>query len=238
MVLGYHVIIGAYGFWLPNDPRGSWSNFVGSRRIARFGRATKVDTHCSLAAKPHDRDARLAAKQALKYPTVRFDGVQARAVGRGFAELVEKSTLTVWALSILPRHVHLVVARHRYRIEQLVNLLKGAATRQLIREGIHPSGRFASGSGRPPKAWARNGWHVFLDTEEDIRRSIRYVEQNPLKEDKPRRHWWFVTPFGGGSPVQPRPESVEPRRAGVQPRPESVEPRRAGVQPRPEGERA
>ncbi len=25
MVHGYHVIIGAYGYWLPNNPRGSWS---------------------------------------------------------------------------------------------------------------------------------------------------------------------------------------------------------------------
>lgn len=28
-MLGAHVIFGAYGFWLPNDPRGSWSEFVG-----------------------------------------------------------------------------------------------------------------------------------------------------------------------------------------------------------------
>jgi hypothetical protein len=30
MILGSHVIFGAYGFWLPNDPRGSWSEFVGA----------------------------------------------------------------------------------------------------------------------------------------------------------------------------------------------------------------
>jgi len=30
MVLGTHLILTAYGFWLPNDPRGSWSDFVGS----------------------------------------------------------------------------------------------------------------------------------------------------------------------------------------------------------------
>ena len=29
-VLVAHVIITAYGFWLPNDPRGSWSDFVGA----------------------------------------------------------------------------------------------------------------------------------------------------------------------------------------------------------------
>ena len=30
MVRWYHLIISAYGFWLPNDPRGSWSDFVGA----------------------------------------------------------------------------------------------------------------------------------------------------------------------------------------------------------------
>jgi len=28
MVLGYHFIFSAYGFWLPNDPRGSWSDTI------------------------------------------------------------------------------------------------------------------------------------------------------------------------------------------------------------------
>ena len=41
MVHGYHVIWGTYGFWLPNDPRGSWSDFVASWELLRFGAATK-----------------------------------------------------------------------------------------------------------------------------------------------------------------------------------------------------
>jgi hypothetical protein len=44
MVLAYHVIFTAYGFWLPNDPRGSWSEWVGSWELLKFGRATKTDT--------------------------------------------------------------------------------------------------------------------------------------------------------------------------------------------------
>jgi hypothetical protein len=65
MVLGYHVVFGVYGFWLPNDPRGSWSDFVGAWELFRFGPATKVQTRISLAHKPHDRIARQAAKEAL-----------------------------------------------------------------------------------------------------------------------------------------------------------------------------
>jgi hypothetical protein len=28
MIHGFHFILSAYGFWLPNDPHGSWSNTV------------------------------------------------------------------------------------------------------------------------------------------------------------------------------------------------------------------
>ena len=43
MVIAYHVIYSMYGFWLPNDPRGSWSDFVGSWELFRYGPATKVE---------------------------------------------------------------------------------------------------------------------------------------------------------------------------------------------------
>jgi len=78
------------------------------------------------------------ARRALKYPAVEFTGVQARAIGRGFANAVASSQFTIWACLILPWHVHLVIARHRYKVEQVVRLLKGAATKQLLEENLHP----------------------------------------------------------------------------------------------------
>jgi REP element-mobilizing transposase RayT len=195
MVLGYHVIFGAYGFWLPNDPRGSWSDFVGSWELFRFGPATRTDTRHSVAHQPHDRTLRLAAKQALRYPPVQFTGVQARAVGRGFADSVHRGGVTVWACAILPEHVHLVIARHTCKVEQIVNLLKGAATQALLAEGLHPFVDQRKPNGQIPTCWAGKGWKVFLDTQADIQRAIRYVEENPLKEGKPPQRWSLVTPY-------------------------------------------
>src|SRR5437016_1521710 len=106
MVLGYHVIFGAYGFWLPNDPRGSWCDFVASWELFRFGKATKTDSRKSVAEVAHDRELREAAKEALKYPAVHFSGIQAQAIGAGFAESVRKGKVVVWACSILSEHVH------------------------------------------------------------------------------------------------------------------------------------
>src|SRR6185437_12442838 len=65
MILASHVIFGAYGFWLPNDPRGSWSDFVACWELYRYGKASKVETTQSLAHAPHDRAARIAAKSSL-----------------------------------------------------------------------------------------------------------------------------------------------------------------------------
>ena len=195
MILAYHVIFGAYGFWLPNDPRGSWSDFVGSWDLYRYGPATKTDCPHSVAHHEHDIQQRLAAKKALKYSPVEFTGIQARAVGRGFANYVQSSGLVVRACAILPDHVHLVVDRFRCNVEQVVIQLKGEATAQLLAEGLHPFGQLRDRKGRPPKCWARGEWSVFLDTEEEVARAIQYVEQNPVKEGKPLQRWPFVTPL-------------------------------------------
>jgi REP element-mobilizing transposase RayT len=195
MVLASHVIIGMYGFWLPNDERGSWSEFVGSWELLRFGKATTVTVRQSLANRPFDRAKREAARAALKYPLVRLTGVQARAVGRGFAEYVQKAGVSVLACAILPQHVHLVVARHRLKVEQIVNQLKGAATRRLNEEKLHPLAAHQGRKSRPPKAFARGEWKVFLDTKTDIRRAIGYVENNPLREELPAQRWSFVVPY-------------------------------------------
>jgi hypothetical protein len=54
MVKGYHAIWSCYGFWLPNDARGSWSNEVWAKHLRPFGEATKTNSRRSLADAPHD----------------------------------------------------------------------------------------------------------------------------------------------------------------------------------------
>lgn len=204
MVLGYHLIITAYGFWLPNDPRGSWSDFVRAWELRRFGPATKVNTRRSVAAARHDVRLRTAAKSALRFPDVHLTGVQAREVGAAFGEYCTTSGLRAWACSILPEHVHFVFGRHRFKIEYAANLLKGAATTRLLELGMHPLQDYRRPDGRLPPMWTRREWKVYLDSIEDIERAIRYVEGNPVKEGKRRQHWSFVTPFDERSPAAPR----------------------------------
>ena len=198
MIHGYHVILPMYGFWLPNDLRGSWSDFIRKWELVRFGPATKAIERRSLdeltEAEIQQRDA---AKQALTYPPVSIDGHQAAAIARGFANKVRKSHYSIWACSILPEHTHLVMARHTYKVEQIANLLKGAATGQIIEEVRHPLAEYSEPERRPPRMWAAREWKVYLDSEEAIENAIRYVEHNPVKEDQPKQTWSFVTAFTG-----------------------------------------
>jgi len=194
MILAYHTIFSAYGFWLPNDPRGSWSDFVRSWELVRFGKATKVDTTRSVANVSHDHDLRFAAKEALRYPPVVFTGRQALSVSKGFAQAIAESGYSIHACAIMPEHVHMVIARHERSIERIVGHLKARATQQLREDGLHPLQAFAHGDQAPPSPWGRRGWHVFLDNDEAIARAVQYVESNPEKEGKPPQKWSFVKP--------------------------------------------
>ena len=198
MIHGYHVILPMYGFWLPNDPRGSWSDFVRKWELVRFGRTTKTLERRELEELTEDElKKRDAAKQALAYSPVSIDGHQAVSISRGFGEKAKKGNYTIWACAIMPEHTHLVIARHVFKVEQMANLLKGAATSQIMKDGRHPLAKCAKPGERPPQMWAAHEWKVYLDREEAIENAISYVEENPVREGKQKQNWDFVTPFAG-----------------------------------------
>jgi len=194
-VIAYHVILSTHGFWLPNDPRGSCSTEVRYIPLRRFGPATTVSHTRSVAAVPHDRARRLAAKEVMKYPPVVFTGRQALAVGVGFGKQVKKSGYCIHACSILPCHTHLVISRHHYDVEQVGRLLRQAATSQLLEERLHPFAEKRCANGTLPSVWGQDFWKVFLYTADDVYRAIEYVEVNPVKEGKKRQTWPFVVPY-------------------------------------------
>jgi len=97
----YHIVFCVYGFWLPNDPRGSWSGYVGSKKILRLGYATKTDTRISVAKSAHNYSLRLLQKGGLKYPSVRLSKAQIEAVKRGFQIGIEEGGYRVHACAVL-----------------------------------------------------------------------------------------------------------------------------------------
>jgi REP element-mobilizing transposase RayT len=193
MVRWYHAIFSAYGFWLPNDPRGSWSDFVHSYELYRFGGpATTVGGKRSYAHDLHDMNLRREAKEHLKYPPTRFDNRHRESIAKGIARACEESEITVYACAIGFDHIHIVTARHHEKsIEDVVKHFKSRATQQMNAEGCHPMARYASGS-VIPTPWGVGLWSVFIDDVTQLRNAIRYVTRHPEKEGLVPQAWSFV----------------------------------------------
>ncbi len=194
MIRAYHAIFSAYGFWLPNDPRGSWSDWVRSWELFRCGRATKVTTRRSVAGVAHDDRQRCNAKRALRYRPVVFTGRQALSVANGFRQAVQDANYAIHACAILPQHAHVVIGRDGRSVEQVVSHLKRAASRRLREDRTHPLQDHGGKDGTLPSPWARKCWKVFIDRRCDHDRAIRYVQQNPIKEGLRAQTWSFVAP--------------------------------------------
>ncbi|MFI4860147.1 MAG: transposase [Phycisphaerales bacterium JB063] len=196
MVLAYHLVLTAYGFWLPNDPRGSYSDFVRSFDLYQAaGKATKVSTRRSVAHHAHDPIARERAKQALARKPVVFTGQQARTVALGFADYCTSNSRPCLACAVMPDHAHLVLQRTDLPIEKQAEQLKARATAFLNKAQLHPFQDHPLPNGRTPTPWARKHWSVFLRDDASILRAIQYVEQNPIKAGYKPQHYDWVTPF-------------------------------------------
>jgi REP element-mobilizing transposase RayT len=197
MIYAFHLPLCNYGFWLPNDQRGSGSDYVRNKKLLPFGEAKKVTTRRSVAHKKFDFEVRRLARAALMYPPVEFTGQQALSCGRGIRRAVVKHGFVVWACCIQQDHMHLVVKRHSYGIEQVIRQLRAEMTLQLLEDGLHPLAHLREKDGSVPCVWSRSPWKVFLDDEEGIVRSIDYVRDNPLRRKMPEQTWSFVAPYRG-----------------------------------------
>ena len=127
MILAYHSIFGMYGFWLPNDPRGSGSDYIASWELLRYGPATKTDSRRSVAHRPLPPNWQCEAKTALQWPPASVTGRQALSIGEGFATAAGEGPYRIYACAILPEHVHLVIGVSSRRIRAVVGHLKSRA---------------------------------------------------------------------------------------------------------------
>ena len=185
IVIAYHLIWTVYGWWLPNDPRGSCSHAIGCDLLKPLG-----DLHYGRKKlQPASRDIRAFYEQAravLKHPLLDLRGGAIDSVGRGFADAIRKCGYTCYACAILFDHVHLIVRKHKHDAEEMIEQFQHFSRLRLSTEGFrepdHP-------------VWCHGGWKVFLDHPDEIRRTIKYVEDNPVPYRMQRQQWEFVMEY-------------------------------------------
>jgi REP element-mobilizing transposase RayT len=188
LVIAYHLIWTAYGYWLPNDPRGSGSHTIRNDVLAELG-----ELHYGRKRiQPAGREIREFYEQAvplLMHPRLIFDEQCRDRIAVGFGEVIAAECYTCYACVIMPDHVHILVRKHKHQAEEMIDNLKNQTLGDLRDSGwcsqAHP---VWSGGG---------GWKIFLDHPDEIRRTIVYIEKNPQPLGLPDQQWPFVTAYDG-----------------------------------------
>jgi REP element-mobilizing transposase RayT len=190
MIAGFHLMWTAYGWWLPNDPRGSSSREIRVERIAELGERhagrKRIQPPSWIIRAFYEQ-----ARQALKHPLLLFNEEDRNLVAASFGRLLAAERYTCYACAIMPDHIHVLIRKHKHRGEAMMANLQRASKAALVeanRRGVdHP-------------VWGGPGWKVFLFTQDDMWRIVRYIEDNPRKGGLPDQHWDFVTPYDGWMP--------------------------------------
>jgi len=128
------------------------------------------------------------AEDVLSFGLVEFNTSEIREIAAGFAEAVSRHRYTCYACAIMPDHAHLIIRKHKDKAEQMIENVQELVRLRLSASGSRPPGH---------PVWARSGWRVFLDHPDDIRRTICYVNDNPLKRRMPPQDWAFVVEYDG-----------------------------------------
>lgn len=188
-----------YGRWLPNDPRGSTSRQIHQQSLTDFG-----ELHFGRKqVQPAGREIREFYQQAeavLKYPAPLFAPMEFDQVADAIGTAVTESNYTCYAAAMMPDHVHMLIRKHRDSAEQMIETIQSLSRKRLYELGVRAQGH---------PVWTRGGWKVFVDHPDDVHRTIRYIEQNPIKWKLPAQNWEFVTAYDiwplheGHSPKSP-----------------------------------
>jgi len=179
MVIAYHVVFTTYGTWLPNDPRGSYSKAIYNEQLRMLGRI-KYGRQQPTPAKAQLLRFWTAATPRLNRPPIFIDYRSRFIIASGFNKVIKRLGFKIPACAIMNDHVHILVLRSKYRVEYIVNQLKGAATGALNSKRT---------------LWSRGCWKVFIGNNETLLAAIGYIQTNPLAAGLPAQSWDFVTPI-------------------------------------------
>ncbi len=190
MVAAYHLIWTIYGVWLPNDPRGSGSKEIRSSVLEELGEIhygrKKVQPSSAVLRRFYKE-----ASPKLKHDIITFTDEEIEIVAKAFADTIRARKYTCYGCAIMPDHVHLLIRKHRDKAEEMISFLQDDSWTAIMESKRWPSDH---------PVWGGPGWKVFLDTCEDIERTVLYIDDNPVKAKRPRQHWEFVQKYDGWLP--------------------------------------
>lgn len=185
MIIAHHLILTAYGHWLPNDPRGSMSKETLSARLLPLGKGHPGRQE----RQPSREDLREFHRQAgerLDHPVLWFEDAERQALADALGEVVRSEGLTCYACSILSGHVHILIRKHRFKGEEMLALFKEAG-RKALRQG----GRFPADH----PVFSTDSCDVYKSDPRSVRNCIAYINEHYLKHGLAPVACGFLSPY-------------------------------------------
>ncbi len=183
IIIGHHIMWTLYGWWLPNDPRGSTSRILRNDLLTELGQLY----FGRKSIQPASHDLRIFYQQAqslLEHELCTFLPREFDMVASAIGSAIQEYGYTCYACAIMPDHVHLLIRKHRDLAEEMIEKVQTLSRKRL--EGLRPTGH---------PLWTRGGWKVFLDHPDEMHRTIQYINNNPLKQRLSAQDWPFVTHY-------------------------------------------
>src|SRR5690242_1681489 len=122
-IIAHHLVWTAYGWWLPNDPRGSMSRYVQSDLIAElgeihYGRKNLQPAGWQIRQFYHE------AEDRLQHDLLLFDDRAREEIGLSFQTTTKRNGWTVYSCAIMPDHVHILIRAHRDNAATMIEKLQ------------------------------------------------------------------------------------------------------------------
>ncbi len=142
LVIAYHIMWTAYGWWLPNDPRGSTSRTIREDLISELG-----ELHFGRKrVQPAGKEIRAFYDEAaaiLKHPLLSFAAGEFAAVAEAIGSAIEECKYTCYACVVMSDHVRLVIRKHRDLAEEMIEKVQALSRKRLVEVGLrggdHPT---------------------------------------------------------------------------------------------------
>lgn len=122
-----------YGRWMPNDSRGSHSNWVWNKSIFIAGSRIIGEKTGHFDESQFNRQI-----EKLKHKPVTWDKNQILCIAKAIEIVFAELDAPVYACAILPDHAHILSGWHRPEIHKVVAVVKETATAFVIENGLHP----------------------------------------------------------------------------------------------------
>lgn len=190
-----HFIWSTYGNWMPNCPRESWPRYVRTWERARTGlQMSELNAMEDRGSDPY-RVNKMVAEKSRRFPPVSFTAVQMQGIAEGFERCARLRHAWIWACSILPEYVQMLVTCPCASSTLLAGAMRSEATKRLTELDLHPTSDYGDTDGHKPLMWSHVKWHQQLKDDQAIHQAIEYVQELPQREGTSSQHWNFVRQF-------------------------------------------